>query len=85
MGEVDFQPVIGNAAGLFEARHTFADLHIYPAVGADEDVQVVLLDDIIREEIQGEFHVLVSGHGGAVVEIFDFKHHKPGVSICQHI
>ena len=30
-------------------------------------------------EIQGKFHVLVSGHGGAVVEIFDVKRHKPGV------
>ena len=79
LGEVDIQPVIGNAAGLFETRHAFANLHIDPAVGADEAAQVVLFDDFIQEEIQGEFHVLVLGHGGAVVEVFYVKHYKPGV------
>ena len=73
---MDFQPVIGDAAGLFETRNTFADIHTDPAVGADEAAQVV---NLVREEIQGEFHVLVSGHGSAVVEIFDVKCHKPGV------
>ena len=66
LGEVDFQPVIGNVAGLFETRHAFVDLHIDPSVREDESEQVVLLNDLIREEIQGKFHVLVSGHGGAV-------------------
>ena len=28
LGEVDFQPVIGDATGLFETRHAFVDLHI---------------------------------------------------------
>ena len=71
LGEGYFRPVIGNAAGLFETLHAFADLHVDPTVGEDEDAQVVLLDDIVREEIQGKFHVLVSGHVGAVIEIFD--------------
>ena len=79
LGEVDFQLVIGNAAGLFDTRHAFADIHIDTAVRADEATQVVLLNDLVREEIQGEFHVLVSGYGGAVVEIFDVQHYKPGV------
>ena len=79
LGEVDFQPVVGNASGLFETRHAFVDLHIDTAVRADEAVQVILLNDLVREEIQGEFHVLVSGHGGTVVEIFDVQRHKPGV------
>ena len=30
LGEVDFQPVIGDADGLFETRHAFADLHVRP-------------------------------------------------------
>ena len=72
LGYVDFQLVIGDAPGLFETRHAFADLHVYPAVGVDEAVQVVLLDDLVREEIQGDFHVLVSSHRGAVIQIFDF-------------
>ena len=36
LGKVYFQTFIGDAAGLFETRHDFADLHIYPAVGANE-------------------------------------------------
>ena len=79
LDEVDFKPVIGNADVLFETRHAFADLHIDPAVGADEAAQVVLFDDLVWEEIQDEFHVLVSGHGGAVVEVFDVERHKLGV------
>ena len=67
LGEVDFQPFIGDADGLFDTQHAFEDLRIDPAVGADEAAQVVLQDDLVREEIQGKFHVLVSGHGGAVV------------------
>ena len=49
LGEVDFQPVIGNAAVLFDTQNAFTNLHIDPAVGADEDAQVVLFDDIVRE------------------------------------
>ena len=49
LGKVDFQPVIGDAEGLFETRHDFADLHIDPAVEADKAAQVVLLDDLVRE------------------------------------
>ena len=51
LDEVDFQPVIGDTAGLFETRHAFTDLYIYLAVGEDEAAQVVLFDDLIREEI----------------------------------
>ena len=49
LGDVEFQPVIGNAVGLFETRHDFADLHIDPVVGADKVVQVVLINDLVRE------------------------------------
>ena len=49
MGKAYFQPVIGDAAGLFETRHAFADLHLDPAVRSDEAVQVVLLNDLVWE------------------------------------
>ena len=68
---MEFQPVIGNAAGLFDTRHAFANLHIDPDVWADEAAQVVMFDDIVREKIQGKFHVLVTGHGRSVVEVFN--------------
>ena len=78
-GKVYFQPVIGDAAGLFETRHAFAYLHIDPAVRSGEAAQVVLLNDLVREEIQGEFYVLLSRHGVAIVEIFDVQRHKMGI------
>ena len=61
---MDFQLVIGDAAGLFENRHAFANLHTDPAVGADKSAQVILFDNLVREETQGKFHVLVTVHGG---------------------
>ena len=63
-----------------KTRHAFTDLHIDPAVGADKDAQVVLFDDLVMEEIQGEFHVLITCHGGVVVEVLNVERHKPGVS-----
>ena len=63
-----------------QTRHAFADLRIDPAVGADKAAQVVLFDDLVMEEIQGEFHVLITCHGGVVVEVFNVERHKPGVS-----
>ena len=79
LGEVYFKPFIGDGDGFFETRCAFTDLHIDPAVGADEATQVVLFNDLVQEEIQGEFHVLVLGHGGPVVEVFDVERHKLGV------
>ena len=55
------------------------DLHIYPAVGANKAAQFVLFNDIVREEIQGEFHVLVPNHGSAVVEIYNIDSNELGV------
>ena len=64
---------------MFETWHAFSYLHIDPDVGADKAAQVVLFDDIAREETQGEFHVLVPVHGGAVVEVFNVNRNKLGV------
>ena len=47
LGKVDFQSVISDAAVSFQTRHAFVDLYIDP--------QVVLFDDLVREEIQGDF------------------------------
>ena len=33
LGKVDLEPIIGNAEGLFQAWHTFADIQVYPFVG----------------------------------------------------
>ena len=66
--EVIFETVVGNASGLFEAGHDFLDLWVDPAVGT-EHAEAVLVDYFVTDACQGEFHVLVAGHGVAIVEI----------------
>ena len=70
MVKVSFEPSFGNAAGLFEDGHAFSDLELNPAVRT-ECAEVVLVDYFVRDADQCEFHVLVAGHGGAIVEILD--------------
>ena len=70
MGKVSFESVVGDAASLFEAGHASLDLYVDPAVGA-ERAEDVLIDNFVRDACQGELHVLISGHGGAIIEIFD--------------
>ena len=70
MGKVRFEPVVGNADGLFEAGHAFSDLEVNPTVRT-ECAEVVLVDYFFRDTGQCEFHVLVAGHGGAIVKILD--------------
>ena len=41
-----------------------------PAVGA-ERAEAVLVDNFVQDACQGKFHVIVSGHGGAIIEILD--------------
>ena len=70
MGKVSFEPVVGIAAGLFEAGHTFSDLEVNQAVRTECAV-VVLVNYFIRDAGLCNFHVLIAGHGGAIVEILD--------------
>ena len=68
--KVDFEPVVGNAAGFFEAGHAFSDLEVNPAIRT-ECAEVVLVDYFVRDTGQREFHILVAGHVGAIVKILD--------------
>ena len=77
MGKVSFEPVVGNAAGLFEAGHAFSDLEVIPAVRT-ECAEVVLVDYFVRDTDQCEFHVLIAGHGGAIVKLLDISGHEAG-------
>ena len=70
MGKVSFDPVVGDADGLFEAGHAFSDLEVNPAVST-ECADVVLVDYFVRDAGQCKFHVPVAGHGRAIVEILD--------------
>ena len=41
-------------------------------------MDVVLVDDFVRYACQGEFHILVSGHGGSIIEVLDVLGHEAG-------
>ena len=70
MGKMIFDPVVGDAAGLFEAMRAFSDPEVNLVVRT-ECAEVVLVDYFVRDAGQCEFHVLVAVHGGAIVEILD--------------
>ena len=65
--KVSFEPVVGDAAGLFEAGHAFSDLEVDPAVKT-ERAEVVLVDYFVRDTGQCKFHVLVASHGGSIIK-----------------
>ena len=55
---MDLDPIVRNAAGLFQAWHAFADLQVYPSVGCGLE-EVVLGNDFFGEYHQADFHILV--------------------------
>ena len=54
MVKMIFEPVVGDAAGLFEAGHAFSDLEVNPAVGT-ECAEVVLVNNFVRDTGQRKF------------------------------
>ena len=77
LDKVYLEPIFRNAAGLFQAWHAFADLHVYPSVRCklEEDV---LGDYLFREYCQADFHILVTPHGGVVIKILNVKSDEAG-------
>jgi hypothetical protein len=71
LSEMLGEPVVGNAARLFEARDAFPNFHVDPAVGVGEFAKVILGNDLVREHLEVHFHVLILGHWCAVIEILD--------------
>ena len=61
IGVMHLEAVIRNVPGLFQAWHSFADFHINPAVGG-QGSKIVLADDFVGANIQGNLHVFIPGH-----------------------
>ena len=49
LGKVDLDPIVSNAAGLFQAWHASVDLQVYPSVGCE--LEEVVLGDGFSESI----------------------------------
>ena len=77
LGKVDLEPIVCNAAGLFQAWHVFADLQVYPSVGCELE-EVVLGNDLFWEYRQSDFHILVTPHGGIVIKILNVQSDEVG-------
>ena len=77
LGKVDLEPIVRNAAGLFQAWQAFADLQVYPPVRCELE-EVVLGDDFFREYRQADFYILVTPHGGIVIKILNVKIDEAG-------
>ena len=44
LGKVDLEPIVHNAAVLFQSWHAFADLQVYPSIGCELE-EIVLGND----------------------------------------
>ena len=78
LGKVYLEPIVHNASGLFQAWHAFVDLQVYPSVRCKLE-EVVLGDDFLREYRQADFHILVTPHGGVVINCFNVKSDEAGI------
>ncbi len=76
--EVLSELVVGNASGLFEARHAFSDFNVDVSV-VDKVKKMVLVNAFLRDELDWELHVFVAFHGCCIVNIPDIEHHKFGL------
>ena len=77
-GKVFAQLVVGDDAGLREAVHALVDFNANISV-VNEWEELVLVDDFLRDYIDGESHVFVALHRGAIIKIFYVQHHVFGV------
>ena len=77
-GKLSNELVVGEASGLWKAVHPLADFDIHKAV-VEEGLQVVLFDDCVGEEPDGNAHVFVAFHWCTEVKILEIGGHEHGI------
>ena len=77
LDKVYLEPIIRNAAGLFQSWRAFADLQVHPSLGC-ELAEVVLSDDLFRKYVQADLHILISCHRGIVIECLNIQSEETG-------
>ena len=78
LGEMQLEDFIHNAPGLFQAWHFFVDFHINPAVGG-QGSKIVLADDFVGDNIQGNLHVFIPGHICFIKKKLCVQDQEPGI------
>ena len=76
LGKVYLEPIVCDAAGLFQAWHAFADLQVYQYVRCKLE-EVVLGNDLFIEYRHADFHILVLLHRGIVTSWFNIQSEEP--------
>ena len=76
--KVYLEPIVCDAAGLFQAWHAFADLQVYPSVRCKLE-EVVLGDDFLSEYLQADFHILVTLQWGVLIKILNVNSDEAGI------
>ena len=71
--QVCFQKLLGKETALWKSIHSSSDFNVDVAIYGDFGGEIVLLDKIFWEVAELEAHVLVAGHWGVEVEIFDVE------------
>ena len=75
--KVYLDPILRDAAGLFQEWHAFADLQVYPSVRCKLE-EVVLGNDFLRGYCQADLHIFVTPHRGFVIKILYVKSDEAG-------
>ena len=73
--KVDLKADVGNAASLLHPGHSFSDFHKKQAIRG-ERVELVLSNDLLRDHVQGHFHILILLHRVIVVKIDNVLGHE---------
>ena len=77
------QEFLCDHARLGKAVHAAANFQVDLAV-VDLVHQVVLVDDLLWYDVNGQEHIFVAFHGGAQVEVFDIDNHEFGIRGGEH-
>ena len=67
---------VGKDASLFKTIYVFSDFHIYIAM-VHNVVDVVFLNNFIREKVDGYFHIPECIHGIVEVEVLYIRRAEP--------
>ena len=78
LGDMKLEAVICNAPGQFQDWNYFAGFHIKPAVG-DQGAKIVLADDFVGDNVQGNLHVFVPGNWSVIIKVFYVQGQETGI------
>jgi hypothetical protein len=65
LGEVFLELLVSDEPHLFQAIHAATDFGVDSSIRLGNIVEVVLGDDLVRDDVQWEAHVFVAVHWGA--------------------